>query len=142
MGKLNDKNERPWTDCKSEVNGDDAQQVECVNRKGKLLDNDILESSGQQGTDWTKNGSSSDAMASTSETDMGQAKPRIVAVKSRQSRSGPLTPGGVLNHSLSEVGRNFERFVISLYMYMSHIKYEYNKGGVIDTPFFSCMIGG
>nr|XP_011470901.1 PREDICTED: serine/threonine-protein kinase dst1 isoform X2 [Fragaria vesca subsp. vesca] len=109
LGKLNDKNERPWTDCKSEVNGDDAQQVECVNRKGKLLDNDILESSGQQGTDWTKNGSSSEAIASTSETDTSQAKPRIVAVKSRQSRSGPLTPGGVLNHSLSEVGRIFER---------------------------------
>lgn len=114
MGKLNENNEPPWTDCKSEVNGDDSQQVECVNRKGKLLESDILESGGQQRTDRKKNGSSSEATASTSETDMVQSKSRLLAVKSRQTQSGPLTPGAVLNLSLSERGRVFERFLISL----------------------------
>ncbi|XP_062026711.1 serine/threonine-protein kinase BLUS1-like isoform X2 [Rosa rugosa] len=109
LGKSNENNEPPWTDRKSEVNGDDSQQVECVNRKDKHHESETLESGGQQGTDWKKNGSSSEATASTSETDMVQAKSRIVAVKSRQTRSGPLTPGGVLNHSLSETGRSFER---------------------------------
>ncbi|KAM5571302.1 serine/threonine-protein kinase BLUS1-like [Rosa sericea] len=109
LGKSNENNEPPSTDRKSEVNGDDSQQVECVNRKDKHLESETLESGGQQGTDWKKNGSSSEATASTSETDMLQAKSRIVAVKSRQTRSGPLTPGGVLNHSLSDTGRSFER---------------------------------
>ncbi|KAK9926400.1 hypothetical protein M0R45_023633 [Rubus argutus] len=89
LGKLNENNEPPWTDCKSEVNGDDSQQVESVNRKGKLLESDILESGGQQATDWKKNRSSSEATASTSETDMVQAKSRLLAVKSRQNSEWP-----------------------------------------------------
>ena len=111
MGKLNENSEPSYTDCKSKVNGDDSQQVECVNRKGKLLESDQLESGSQQGTDWNKNGPSSEATTSTTETDMVHAKSKFVAVKSRQTRSGPLTPGAVLNHSLSDAGHIFERFV-------------------------------
>ncbi|XP_050379164.1 serine/threonine-protein kinase BLUS1-like isoform X2 [Argentina anserina] len=109
LGKLKENNEPPWTDCKSKINGDESQQAECANRKGKLLESDLLESGGQQVTDWTKTGPSSEATASTSETDMVQPKSKTVAVKSRQTRSGPLTPGAVLNHSLSEARYIFEK---------------------------------
>lgn len=111
MGKLNENSEPYWTEYK-EVNDYEVQQVESLNKKGKVLESNILESGGQQKTAWKKNGSSSEATASTSEKDMVQAKTKNLSVKSRQTQSGPLTPGAVLSHSLSERSRIFERFVM------------------------------
>ncbi|CAL2260743.1 unnamed protein product [Prunus armeniaca] len=108
LGKLNENSEPYWTEYK-EVNDYEAQQVESLNKKGKVLESNILESGGQQKTAWKKNGSSSEATASTSEKDMVQAKNKNLLVKSRQTQSGPLTPGAVLSHSLSERARIFER---------------------------------
>ncbi|XP_068308070.1 serine/threonine-protein kinase BLUS1-like isoform X1 [Pyrus communis] len=109
LGKLNENNESYWTDYKGEINGDESQQVECLNKKGKDIESNLSESAGQQKTGWKKNESSSEATASTSEKDTVQAKPKTLFVKSRQALSGPLTPGSVLSHSLSEKGRTIER---------------------------------
>ncbi|XP_009358697.1 serine/threonine-protein kinase BLUS1 isoform X1 [Pyrus x bretschneideri] len=109
LGKLNENNESYWTDYKGEINGDESQQVECLNKKGKDLESNLLESAGQQKTGWKTNESSSEATASTSEKDTVQAKPKPLIVKSRQTQSGPLTPGAGLGHSVSERGRIFER---------------------------------
>ncbi|VVA36432.1 PREDICTED: serine/threonine-kinase [Prunus dulcis] len=108
LGKLNENSEPYWTEYK-EVNDYEAQQVESLNKKGKVLESNILESGGQQKTAWKKNESSSEATASTSEKDMVQAKNKNLSVKSRQTQSGPLTPGAVLSHSVSERARIFER---------------------------------
>ncbi|PQM41659.1 serine/threonine-protein kinase 4 isoform X1 [Prunus yedoensis var. nudiflora] len=108
LGKLNENSEPYWTEYK-EVNDYEAKQVESLNKKGKVLESNILESGGQQKTAWKKNGSSSEATASTSEKDMVQAKTKNLSVKSRQTQSGPLTPGAVLSHSVSERFRIFER---------------------------------
>ncbi|KAM2035525.1 serine/threonine-protein kinase BLUS1-like [Malus sylvestris] len=109
LGKLNENNESYWTDYKGEIKGDESQQVECLNKKGKDLESNLLESAGQQKTGWKTNESSSEATASTSEKDTVQAKPKPLIVKSRQTQSGPITPGAGLGHSVSERGHIFER---------------------------------
>ncbi|XVE58144.1 hypothetical protein DITRI_Ditri04bG0146700 [Diplodiscus trichospermus] len=79
----------------------------CLNGKGKNPEHDIVEAGfHEKGT--TKNGSSIDVMASSSEKDV--VLTRAKTVKARQTQSGPLTPGAVLNHSSSERVRNSERF--------------------------------
>lgn len=96
----------------SKGKGDQQQQYEYLNRKGKTLEVDSLESGIQEKAVLKKNGSSSEAIASTSEKDLVPAK--FKSVKTRQTQSGPLTPGVVLTHSASDRGRNSERFTISL----------------------------
>lgn len=51
-------------------------------------------------------------MPSTSEKETTHPKTKTETVRSRQTQSGPLMPGIVLTHSLSERGRITERFVI------------------------------
>ncbi|KAH1080385.1 hypothetical protein J1N35_020146 [Gossypium stocksii] len=80
----------------------DSIQPDCLNETGKNLDCDRVEKG------LRKNGSNIDVMASTSEKDVGLAKAKTV--KPRQTQSGPLTPGLVLNHSSSDRVRNSERF--------------------------------
>ncbi|CAN6585793.1 unnamed protein product [Malus baccata var. baccata] len=132
LGKLNENNESYWTDYKGEINGDESQQVECLNKKGKDIESNLSESAGQQKTGWKKNESSSEAIASTSEKDTVQAKPKTLIVKSRQTLSGPLTPGSVLSHSLSEKGRIFERSVNENQLIIDKGKCEVRR-----TPSFS-----
>ncbi|XP_008390290.1 serine/threonine-protein kinase BLUS1 isoform X2 [Malus domestica] len=132
LGKLNENNESYWTDYKGEINGDESQQVECLNNKGKDIESNLSESTGQQKTGWKKNESSSEAIASTSEKDTVQAKPKTLIVKSRQTLSGPLTPGSVLSHSLSEKGRIFERSVNENQLIIDKGKCEVRR-----TPSFS-----
>ncbi|XP_050121858.1 serine/threonine-protein kinase BLUS1-like isoform X2 [Malus sylvestris] len=132
LRKLNENNESYWTDYKGEINGDESQQVECLNKKGKDIESNLSESAGQQKTGWKKNESSSEAIASTSEKDTVQAKPKTLIVKSRQTLSGPLTPGSVLSHSLSEKGRIFERSVNENKLIIDKGKCEVRR-----TPSFS-----
>ncbi|KAG4118486.1 hypothetical protein ERO13_D11G018800v2 [Gossypium hirsutum] len=80
----------------------DSIQPDCLNETGKNLDCDRVEKG------LRKNGSNIDVMASTSEKDVDLAKAK--AVKPRQTQSGPLTTGPVLNHSSSDRVRNSERF--------------------------------
>lgn len=77
----------------------------------------MLESGGQEKTGWKKNGSSTEATTSTSEKDMVLSKARSPSVKNRQAVSGPLMPGAVLSHSLSERGRISERSVMGCYLF-------------------------
>lgn len=82
----------------------DSIQPDCLNETGKSLECDRVEKG------LRKNGSNIDVMASTSEKDVGLTKSKTV--KPRQTQSGPLTPGAVLNHSSSDRVRNSERLVM------------------------------
>ncbi|TKY52015.1 Serine/threonine-protein kinase fray2 [Spatholobus suberectus] len=57
-----------------------------------------------------RNGSVAEATSSTLEKDVGTSKVKTQSVKLGKTQSGPLMPGSVLGHSLSERGRAFERF--------------------------------
>ncbi|KAK0586089.1 hypothetical protein LWI29_000730 [Acer saccharum] len=85
----------------------DQQQSECLNRKGKILEVDSLESGIQENIVLKRNGLSTEAMASTSEKDLMPTK--VKTLQTRQTQSGPLMPGVVLSHSASEK-RYSERF--------------------------------
>jgi len=57
-----------------------------------------------------RNGSVAEATtSSTLENDIGTSKIKSQSVKLGKTQSGPLVPGSVLGHSLSEKGRAFER---------------------------------
>lgn len=106
FGKSNANVELYRFECKGK--SDQPQQSECLTRKGKILEVDSLESGIQEKVVLKKSGSSTEAMASTSEKDLMPAK--VKTVKTRQTQSGPLMPGVVLSHSASERGRSSDRF--------------------------------
>ncbi|KAL4352679.1 hypothetical protein GQ457_06G038210 [Hibiscus cannabinus] len=85
----------------------DLLQSDCLNGTGKTVECNIVEANFQD-KDLRKNGSNTDVMASTLEKDT--VLTRAKTVKPRQTQSGPLTPGAVLNHSSSDRVRNAERF--------------------------------
>ncbi|GLU17577.1 hypothetical protein SLE2022_339380 [Rubroshorea leprosula] len=93
-----------------QISADQSQQSDCLNKKGKNLESDIVEAVSQEEVGLKKPVSSIEVSASSSERDIVQTKTKVV--KTRQTQSGPLTPGIVLNHSLSEKAHNFERFEI------------------------------
>lgn len=86
---------------------------ESLNNKGKSPEIESLEPEIKEKIVIKKIGSSIEAMASNSEKDSMLTKAKTV--KSRQTQSGPLMPGVKLTHSLSERGRNSDRFVIFHY---------------------------
>ncbi|KDP25197.1 hypothetical protein JCGZ_20353 [Jatropha curcas] len=102
--KLNSNSELHQAECRTQIDEDGILQAESLNRKGKFLESDMVE----EKIGWKKLGSNDDEKASTSEREMTQGKPKMV--KSRQTQSGPLVPGAVLGHSLSDKGRFSERF--------------------------------
>ncbi|XAR70122.1 Non-specific serine/threonine protein kinase [Bertholletia excelsa] len=77
--------------------------------KGRFLGGDLLEYNCERKFDLEKNGSRTDISPSTLEKDAVQVKTKTSAVKSRQTQSGPITPGLVLSNSMSEKGSIFER---------------------------------
>lgn len=95
--------------CRGRITGDELAQAGCLSKKGKSLRSDSLESSNQEKIGQEKDISSAEMMPSTSEKDMVNAKTKTQMVKGRQTQSGPLMPGVVLSHSLSDRGRSFER---------------------------------
>ncbi|KAH8513175.1 hypothetical protein H0E87_006460 [Populus deltoides] len=105
---VNSKSEMQQAEYSRQLSGGKLPRVDNLNRKGRLPESDLLETSSQEKVGWKRNGSSTEAKASTSENDVMQAKAKTV--KSRQTLSGPLMPGMVLSHSLSERGRTSERF--------------------------------
>ncbi|XP_021279558.1 STE20/SPS1-related proline-alanine-rich protein kinase-like [Herrania umbratica] len=107
LGKLNLNREVSQAETGGPRNVD-LSQSDCLNGKGKNPECDIVEAGRQETVSLRKNGSSIDVMASTSEKDV--VLTRAKTVKPRQTQSGPLTPGAVLNHSSSERVRNSERF--------------------------------
>ncbi|KAF5935271.1 hypothetical protein HYC85_026400 [Camellia sinensis] len=93
----------------SEQTSDEFSSAECLSNKGKVSESDLLESDYQGKIDLEKNGSRTEPPPSTSEKDIVLAKIKTSASKSRQTQSGPLMPGIVLNHSVTERGHIFER---------------------------------
>lgn len=112
MGKKN-SDKLPMDEFTSLVDSDDMKQNESLNRKGKILESDLQEVGSSKNIIWKRNGSIAEATASTSDKDMGTSKTKTQSVKSRQTQSGPLVPGTVIGHSLSERGRASERYIIS-----------------------------
>lgn len=104
LGKSNSIAELSQAESRGPTN--QLQLSESLNKKGKALEGDSLDRN-QENIALKKNGSSTEEMASTSEKDTMQTKAK--AVKSRQTQSGPLTPGMVLSQSSSERARNSER---------------------------------
>lgn len=94
------------------ASGQGLPQVECLNKKGKFMESDMLKAGFQEKTGWKRNGTSTEAEASTSGQDIVQGKTKTQMPKGRQTQSGPLLPGIVLSHSLSERVRGSERFVL------------------------------
>ncbi|CAI0408865.1 unnamed protein product [Linum tenue] len=89
------------------VSTTEALRAESMNQKGKSLESDIVEVAYQDKLGGSRNGSSPDSKASTSENDVVQSKAK--PIRSRQNHSGPLMPGNASSHS-SERGRVSERF--------------------------------
>ncbi|KAG6636468.1 serine/threonine-protein kinase BLUS1-like isoform X2 [Carya illinoinensis] len=107
--KLNLNNKLVQPECGEQTSGEELPQVDCLNRKGKNLESDLLESGCQEKVGWKKDVSSPEASSSMTEKEMLQAKTKAQMLKSRHTQSGPLMPGAVLNHSLSERGQSSER---------------------------------
>ena len=120
---VNAKSEVQQAEYSRQLSGGKLSQVDNLNRKGKFPESDLLETSSQEKVGWKRNGSSTEAKVSTSENDVKQAKAKTL--KSYQTRSGPLMPGTVLSHSLSESGRTSERsvffFLFSLYFSINYV---------------------
>lgn len=106
--KLNSNSEIQQVECRTHTDADELLLAESLIRKGKLLESDTLQT-GTLEKSGTKSEATNDEKASSSERDMTQAKAKMV--KGRQTQSGPLVPGAVLGHSLSDKGRFWERFV-------------------------------
>ncbi|CAK9169322.1 unnamed protein product [Ilex paraguariensis] len=96
--------------CSEQVSAEEVPPAECLRKKGKLLETDLVESVNQWKIGQENNGSKTELLPSTSEKEVVQAKCRMPAGKSRQTLSGPLMPGIILGHSTSERGRNLERY--------------------------------
>ncbi|KAL5750184.1 hypothetical protein ACOSP7_024787 [Xanthoceras sorbifolium] len=130
FGKSNSSVELYWSEYRGK--SDQPQLSECSNRKGKIVEVDSLESGIQEKILLKKNGSSSEAMASTSEKDLMPAK--VKTVKTRQTQSGPLMPGVVLSHSASERGRNLERFETDILPPTEKAKCEVRRAPSFSGP--------
>ncbi|XP_040986744.1 serine/threonine-protein kinase BLUS1-like isoform X1 [Juglans microcarpa x Juglans regia] len=111
LAKLNLNNKLVQPECGEQTSGEELPQVDCLNRKGKNLESDLLESGCQEKVGWKKDVSSPEASSSMTEKEMLQAKTKAQMLKIRHTQSGPLMPGAVLGHSLSERGQSSERFV-------------------------------
>ncbi|KAF7828101.1 serine/threonine-protein kinase BLUS1-like isoform X1 [Senna tora] len=109
MGKKNSE-KLPLGELTSLVDSDDMKQSESLNKKGKILESDLQELGSSKNIIWKRNGSITEASASSLEKDTGTSKTKTQPVKSRQTQSGPLVPGAVLGHSSSEKVRPSERF--------------------------------
>ncbi|XP_040986745.1 serine/threonine-protein kinase BLUS1-like isoform X2 [Juglans microcarpa x Juglans regia] len=109
LAKLNLNNKLVQPECGEQTSGEELPQVDCLNRKGKNLESDLLESGCQEKVGWKKDVSSPEASSSMTEKEMLQAKTKAQMLKIRHTQSGPLMPGAVLGHSLSERGQSSER---------------------------------
>ena len=113
--------------CREGQTGDvKSLQYEYANKKGKILEYDVQESGCDEKMGWKKNASSTEATTSVSalEKETVTTKTRLQAVKVRQTCSGPLMPGAVLTHSMSERARVSERFVMNNYLFLL-VVYKY-----------------
>ncbi|KAG5539417.1 hypothetical protein RHGRI_019827 [Rhododendron griersonianum] len=106
LGKAVSTNEVIYSE---QTSGDVFPPAECSSNKEKTPERDILESDYQGKVELEKNASRTELPPSHPEKDPVLAKIKTSAGNSRQTQSGPLMPGIVLNHSKSERGRSSER---------------------------------
>ncbi|PNT53425.1 hypothetical protein POPTR_001G084700v4 [Populus trichocarpa] len=130
--KVNSNSEIQLVEYSRQLSGGELPQADNFIRKGKLPESDLLETSSLEKVGWKRNGSSSEAKASTSESVMAQAKAKTV--KSRQTHSGPLMPGTVFSHSLSERGRTSERFENEIHPTAERATREVRKAPSFSGP--------
>ncbi|KAI3812833.1 hypothetical protein L1987_17545 [Smallanthus sonchifolius] len=89
------------------VSSDDVVPSESLSNKGDTPESNM--SDGNKGNILEKNRTKTEQLPSTSDKDSSQAKTRIFTGRNRQTQSGPLVAGMVLNHSKSERTRILER---------------------------------
>ncbi|KAA8525744.1 hypothetical protein F0562_007605 [Nyssa sinensis] len=120
--------------CSEQTSGDELPQAECLSKKGKNLESDLRECGNQGKIGVEKNGSRTELLPSTSEKDAVQAKTNTPSGRSRQTQSGPLMPGIVLSHSMSERGRNFERCEIENQLPAEKVQREVRRAPSFSGP--------
>lgn len=112
--------------CFSEqTSGGVFPSAECSSNKEKTPERDILESDYQGKVELEKNVSRTELPPSHPEKDPVLAKIKTSAGNSRQTQSGPLMPGIVLNHSKSERGRSSERFILVIFWFISLYGFDF-----------------
>ncbi|KAL3817873.1 hypothetical protein ACJIZ3_003778 [Penstemon smallii] len=87
---------------REKTNGNEVPVVQSQTKKGKVSESNLLESDNQGPTGLEKNGSQAELIPPLVEKDAAVAKTPIQTGRPRQTQSGPLMPGNVLSHSLSE----------------------------------------
>nr|XP_043640281.1 STE20/SPS1-related proline-alanine-rich protein kinase-like [Erigeron canadensis]XP_043640282.1 STE20/SPS1-related proline-alanine-rich protein kinase-like [Erigeron canadensis] len=87
------------------VCSDEVVPSESISNKEETPESNVLEDN-KGTTDLEKSRIKAEQLPSTSDK---EAKTRILSARNRQTQSGPLVAGVVLNHSKSERSRNFER---------------------------------
>ncbi|KAK9076624.1 hypothetical protein SSX86_004958 [Deinandra increscens subsp. villosa] len=91
----------------SMLNLDEVVPSESVSNKGDAPESNMPD--GNKGNILEKTRTKTDQLPSTSDKDAAEAKTRLISARNRQTQSGPLVAGVVLNHSKSERSRYSER---------------------------------
>ncbi|KAK4423119.1 Serine/threonine-protein kinase fray2 [Sesamum alatum] len=94
---------------REKTNGNEEPVAESRTKKEKVSASDLTESDNQGKNGLKKSASKAELPPPVQEKDVAQAKTRNQTGRPRQTQSGPLMPGTVLSHSLSERTRNLER---------------------------------
>lgn len=88
--------------------------------KGKVSEIGITEHDNKEKYEIKKSDSKTE-LPPTVDKEAAQVKTRNQTGRSRQTQSGPLVPGSVLSHSLSERARNIERCVTNILLHLVYI---------------------
>lgn len=83
-----------------------------MNKKEKILESDLEEPNNIISK---RKESIAEATTSTVDKDTSLSKIKAQTVKNRLTQSGPLIPGTVFSHSLSDIGRRLEKYVVFFY---------------------------
>ncbi|KAL3647023.1 hypothetical protein CASFOL_007991 [Castilleja foliolosa] len=94
---------------REKANGNEVPDLENQINKEKVSESDITEHDNRDKTDLKKSEIKPELPPPKVEKETALAKTRNQIARPRQTQSGPLMPGTVLNHSQSERSRNFER---------------------------------
>ncbi|KAJ0565209.1 putative protein kinase STE-STE20-Fray family [Helianthus annuus] len=88
------------------VSSDEVVSSESLSNKDNTTESNTPD--GNKGNNLEKDRTKTEQLPSTSDKDSAQAKTRILTGRSRQTQSGPLVAGVVLNHSKSDRTRSSE----------------------------------
>ncbi|KAL0372910.1 UNVERIFIED_CONTAM: Serine/threonine-protein kinase fray2 [Sesamum calycinum] len=94
---------------REKANGNEVLVAESQTKKEKVYESDLTASDNQGKNGLKKSASKAELLPPMVEKDAAQAKTKNQTGRPRQTQSGPLMPGTVLSHSLSERTRKLER---------------------------------